>query len=488
VRVAFVALLLSALLVAQNPIVESVKERSTQALLTRLAQAYCKSKIALEALSYSVSNIGSAITNISPDFEELVALLKPGGRLYEEIVSWSDNYVTNYSAFRNYVTNLLIQARGLSSALRAAGALVEATYPGSARAKLLNAYSQQINNLVTEAGLHLQKYEALETMQLLSELASILHPKGVDVYLEVGTSRNLLGFVRNNVNVTAIEPPPERAWLSLTACATDFPNNTFILCAVVGNPQNYTVARKYYLSFNDPFYTNVYSFGLGAPCPINSIQIHGLMLNSWNGYVNVYNYYINNVWRYEALLINSKNVLISILNTLGEDLLAPLLGAFAGRVPSTLQACLQLASPGGQAQNLNNYDLRDPVQLRSFLSNVVNAFYNVLDGTTKAINCMKYYLPLIEKSQKAYLKALASKFRQISGQDVEAWAAANGIACSYVPPVSLVEALRITINTYKSLLDPQSPTSFANTISTQEPPGVLKPSEVPQLPLGSPCS
>ena len=492
-RWAIALVLASSLLLAQtNPIVSVVRSVAVERVLLTLAQAYCKSKVAWEALEYSINNIGTSLESVKPQFDQLVALLQPGGALYNDMVQWSRSYVGNYTTFRNYVSSLLLQAKGLSASLRAGASVLGAQYPNSVRVQLLTNYANTIDDLVNKASAEVQAYRALETMQYLSQLVSITHPKMVDVYI-ASNSSDLLALARGGINITAIIPPPSKAWLSLAACATDFSNNTFILCVAQGTPSNYTNQQKYYLNFNDPFYTNVYSVGLGSPCPINYAQSHAFVVGVWNYYVRLYNYYINYTWPYENLLVSTKNVLVSILNSLATDLLQPITNALSSigktTLPGMLGACMRLINTQTTVQTLKNYDPRDPAQLYSFLSNAARSFSSVFNSALEAANCMKYYLPIYKKAEEAYLNALAQKFKRLSGgEDIETWAQQNGIVCTYTPPQTLTQSLSVIINTYKSLLDPNSPTSFLNTLNLTQPIGVLSPDQVPVGPVGSPCS
>ena len=493
VRWAVALVLASSLLLAQtNPIASVVRSTAVERVLLTIAQAYCKSKIAWEALEYSINNIGSSLESVKPQFDQLVALLQPGGALYNDMVQWSHNYVSNYATFQNYVLSLLLQAKGLSASLRAGASVLGVQYPNSARVKLLTNYAKTIDDLVNRASTEVQAYRALETMQYLSQLVSITHPKMVDVYI-ASSSSNLLALARSGTNITAMVPAPDNAWLSLAACATDYSNNTFILCVAQGKPSNFTNPQRYYLYFNDPFYTDVYSAGLGSPCPINYAQSHAFILGVWNYYVQAYNYYINNVWPYENLLLSTKNVLVSVLNSLATDLLQPITNALSSigktTLPGMLGACMRLINTQTTIQTLKNYDPRDPAQLYSFLTNAARSFSNVFNSALEAANCMEYYLPIYKKAEEAYLNALAQRFKTLSGgEDVETWAQQNGITCTYTPPQTLTQSLSVIINTYKSLLDPNSPTSFLKTISLTQPLGVLSPNQVPVGPAGSPCS
>ncbi len=485
-------LLATALLAQTNPLVASIQTTVKENLLYTLAQAYCKSKVAWDALTYAINNIGSSLEQVKPQFDQLVGLLEPGGALYNDMVSWSNTYVNNYNTFKTYVTEMLINARGLVTALHAGATLLATQNPKAARPALLNNYAAQINDIITAASNYLQAYKGLETMQQLSDLARIIHPKEVLVLTNATNLATALLLV-NSGNVTAMIPPPANTWLSLAACATDFTNNSFILCVALGaSIANVTAYKAYYLYFNSPFYLNVYSPGLGAPCPINSAQMHTYIVNLWNLYNTIYNYYIANLWPYEMKLINTKNVLISILTSLGNDLLQPILSAItlAGKtqLPGALQSCMGLVKTQTSLNTLSNYDPRDPTQLYAFLSNAAQSFSSVFDSVLNAIKCMQYYLPYYERAENAYLTALAERFKQLSGgQDVVTWAEQHGIQCTYTPPVTLTHSLSTVINTYYSLLNPNSPTSFLKTLTVGSPENVLAPNEVPVGPAGSPC-
>ncbi|NPA84519.1 MAG: hypothetical protein GXO07_00765 [Crenarchaeota archaeon] len=494
-RATLAVLLIASVALAQNPIATAIRSATVQSVMLSIAQAYCKSKIAWEALTYSINNIETSLIAIKPQFDQLVSLLKPGGALYDSMIQWNQKYIGNYTTFKNYAARILVEAKGLATSLRAGASVLAVQYPGAPRVDLLNSYAGRIDDIVTKASVELQGYRALETMQYLSELVSITHPKEVDVYINSSVSAaNVLAVVRSGTNITAMIPNPAETWLSLAACATDYANNTFRLCVAKGTPTNYTSPQLFYLYFNDPFYTAVYSQGLGSPCPVNYAQSHAFIVAIWNDYVTTYNFYITNVWPYENLLISTKNVLVSVLKSLATDLLQPVTASVgvAGKaeLPGMLGSCVRIAGvQTADVQALSNYDPRDPNQLYAFLTNAANSFTKVFDSVLRAVNCMKYYLPVYERAQKAYLNALAQKFRSISGGvDIETWARENGIACAYTPPATITQTLGVVIDTYYALLDPNSQTSFLRTLNVTQPLNVLPPDQVPVGPVGSPCT
>ncbi len=490
-RQVLVALALLTIVLAQttNPIIQNVKETTIRNLLYAIAQNYCKTKVAWETLSYSINNIYTALQSVQNDYQNLVNLLEPGGSLYNFLMNVSTTYVTNFNTLKNYMVQFLASAQGLSISLGAASASLAGAYPQNARSKLLDNYNNQIKKDINDIQYYLSNYMALEAMQSASLLADIVHKYVVDAYLKSNTTPALLQL---SVGNATYNPPPEKTWLGLAACATDLANNSFTFCAIY--PGTTLKYERISATFQSTLYQQ-YAKPLGAPCPLNSAQIHTYMVSIWNLYANyLYPYYIEKIWPYEAILINTKPMLIAIITRMSNDLLSPIFNSLysigKNKLPGAMASCMKLVTTNVNLNMLNGYDLRNPFQLTAFLTNAAQAFQQVYQGALEAIRCLQYYEPIYQRATLAYLNALKERFKALSGGiDVEQWAQENGIPCTATTSITyLTDQLKAVIDTYYNILNPSSTTSFINNLNITQPLGVFAPNQILPGPADSPCT
>ena len=489
-RQALVALALLTIILAQttNPIAQNIKQTVIRNLLYTIAQNYCKTKIAWETLSYSINNIYTALQSVQNQYQSLVGLLEPGGGLYNFLENVSTTYTNNFNTLKNYMVQFLASAQGLSISLGAASASLVGAYPQNARSKILDNYNNQIKKDINDIQYYISNYMALEAMQSASLLADTVHKYIVDAYLKSNTTPAILQISAGNATYN---PPPTRTWLSLAACATDLANNSFAFCAIYPNTLKHELIS---VTFQSTLYQQ-YAKPLGAPCPPNNAQIHTYMVSIWNLYANyIYPYYIDNVWPYETILINTKPILVAIITRMGNDLLSPILNSLysigKNKLPGAMGTCMKLATTNVNLKALNNYDLRNPIQLSAFLTNVAQAFQQVYQGALEAVRCLQYYEPIYQRVTLAYLNALNERFKALSGGvSIEQWAQENGIPCTATTTLtSLTNQLTTVINTYYNILNPSSTTSFINNLNITQPLDVLAPSQILPGPEGSPCT
>ncbi len=476
------------LLLAQttNPIVSNIRQTVIKNILYTLAQNYCKTKIAWDTLSYAINNIYTALENVQSQYQSLISLMEPGGNLYNFLMNMSNNYVTNFDTLKNYLVQFLADAQGLSISLGAASASLAGAYPNNIRSQLLDNYNNKIKDYMNQIQYDISNYMGLEAMQSSSNLVDIVHKYIVDAYLKSNTTPAILQILAGNATFV---PEPTKTWLSLASCASDLANNTFAFCAIYPN-KNHEVL---FATFQSTLYEQ-YAKALEAPCPLNSAQIHTYMVNIWNLYANyIYPYYIQSIWPYEVVLINTKPILVAIIERMSTDLLSPILNSLYSvgktNLPGAMGACMKLASTNVNLKVINNLDLRNPTELEAFLNDVAQAFQQVYQGALEAVRCLRYYEPIYQRSVQAYLNALDERFKSLSGGiDIEQWARENGIACTATQSiVSLTNELKTVINTYYNILNPSSTTSFVNNLNITQPLGVLAPSQVLPGPEGSPC-
>jgi hypothetical protein len=230
---------------------------------------------------------------------------------------------------------------------------------------------------------------------------------------------------------------------------------------------NYNIYKLYYVE------------ELGGSCPININQIHMYMVNLYNYYSTIYNYYVTNVMPWEVRLLQAQTMLEGILNTMLNDLLTPITSSISNLKSSTtsgiVTSCLNLVKQPNTL-TLQQLDLRDPTQVAGFLNSIATTLSTSYASLYNAVDCINFYLPSLERAVEAYLNALASRFRRISGgMDIVAWAQQHGIACSYTASSSPVVVLNNVIDTYYNLLNPSSTISFVNSLNITTPAGILSP-------------
>ncbi len=486
-KLALISLLMVTMVLAQtNPLVTIIRSQIQQKELYALATAYCTTKVKWDQLYYTITNMKSTLDSAKQSFYNLVALIEPGGALYNTIMTWSTNYQNGFMTLRNYALTYMINLQGLATAINAANAYLNSMYGVSTRTKLLANYRTQLLDIYNKMQTYLQQYMASEMMTEAAKAAQVVHYKEVFAVLNVTSVNAAVLNTLNKTMIVALQPAVTGAWLSLAACSTDFANNTFIECFTDINKTN--IYGPIYMSFgaNLPYnlYQLVYNPGLGATCPINQAQIHNFMVAIYNQYVTLYNYYYNNVMPWEVRLLSTQNVLVGIISTMTRDLLSPITSSInllkSTATSQIISGCLNLATTPTTV-NLQNLDIRNPTQVAGFLNNIATTLKDSYNNLYNALNCMNFYLPKLQVSVDAYLKALASRFKQLSGGvDIETWAQEHGIQCSYVPLTTPATTLQNIIQTYYNLLNPASPTSFINNINVTAPIGVVPPTSLSQ--------
>ncbi|UXD22431.1 hypothetical protein IPA_04700 [Ignicoccus pacificus DSM 13166] len=475
------ALLVGLVFAQTNPIVTIIRTNIQQQVLYALAQNYCGVKVRWESFYYTVTNMKSALDQAKSSYDNLVKLLKPGGALYNTIMAWNQNYINGFNGMKNYVTTYLINLRGLVSSLNAASAYLQGVYGQTTRTQLISSYANQLLGIYNNVWNYLQSYKARELMVDLTRATQLIHYKETLAVLNKTSITPAILSLITSKDILSVNPSASNAWLSFAVCSTDYANNTYKEC--FANLNGTSTYGPIYVGFNSNVNYNLYKLyyapNLGASCPINVGQIHTYMVNLYNNYATIYNYYTTNVMPWEVRLEQAQNLLQGIISTMLNDLLSPItssINILKGSTTSNIvNSCLSLTKTTPSV-NIQQLDLRNPTQVASFLNSVANNLNNAYDNLYNAINCIEFYLPSLQNSAQIYLNALANRFKQLSGGvDIETWAQEHGIQCTYNPTTSPVTVLKTIINTYYSLLDPNSPTSFVRNINVTTPAGVLSP-------------
>jgi len=428
----------------------------------------------------------TALDNSKASYDNLVKLIEPGGALYNLILTWSNNYQTGFVQLKNNAVNYLVNLQGLITSLNAANSYLRSVYGNVPRVALIDNYRARLQQNYNAIWNFLQNYEASEAMQVISQTTQLIHYK--EVFAQLNVSQVTLAVLNtlNSSIILSLKPSPANAWLSLVTCSTDYANNTFIECFTDINRTS--IYGPIYLSFSStlPYnlYTLAYAPALKARCPLNVAQIHTFMVTLYNQYINLYNYYSTNVMPWEVRLLSAQNILQSISLTMVKDLLSPISSSInllqKTTVSNVVNACLRYANTN-YASNLENLNLRNPTQVAGFLNNVASTLSQAYSGLYTAINCIEYYMPILQRSVSIYLDAVKARFKQISGGlDIETWAQQRGIQCNYSPLTTPTAVLNTVIQTYYNLLNPSSPTSFVNNINITLPIGIIPPNSLSQ--------
>ncbi len=461
------------LLLAQtNPLVSIITNNVKERILYSLAQKYCETKIRWEQFYYTATSLKPALDAASAKFNDLVSLLKPGGRLYNLIDTWYTNYINGFRALNPLVSSFLVNLQGLISASNAASNYLNGMYGSTLRSQLIQNYVSYFSSSLSAIQNYMQNYMGNEMMAQISNVTQLLHYKEMLVTLNV---TQVTSATVNNLNlslISSVTPTPQEAWYSFATCSTDYANNTYKLCFTDINSTG--LYGPLFVGFQTPVNYNVYlryySAQLGGSCPVNYIQIHTYMVQLYNLYVQIYNQYSTNVMPWEIRLIVAQNVLQGILGSLANDLLSPLttpLNKLSNTVTSSIvKSCLSPLSNINPLANAQSLSLRSYPYGIQYLTTVANDLVNIYQKLYDVVDCINFYIPRLQTANQAYLNALNSKFRAITGTDIETWAASHGIQCQYVPSTNTASSLELIIQNYIAILDPASPSSFVNTILT----------------------
>lgn len=470
-----------------NPLAPLIISSSKERVLFSLAQSYCQTKVRWEQFYSTAISLKPALDSISPDINELLDLLRPGGRLYNLVIgTWYNNYVNGFNSLKPLVLNYLINLQGLISASNAAASYLDGMYGQTLRAQLIREYSNQFSQSSVNIQNYLQNYMANEMMAELSNTTQLLHYKELLVILN---ATSVTPSAINNLNTSLIEsvvPAPETAWYSFTVCSTDYSNNTYKLCFTDLNAT--TLYGPLFVGFQVPSKSNAYLYyyseQLGGSCPVNYIQIHTYMMQLYSLYNQIYSQYSSNVMPWEIRLIVTQNVLQGVLGSLANDLLSPLLGPLSKLSTSTassvIRSCLSVLN--NVNVDITSTSLRNYPNGMRYLQVVATNLENIYKKLYRVVDCINFYIPQLQRVNNAYLSALKSRFESLANTDIELWATNHGINCEYTPSVDTVSAIKLVVRNYIAILDPNSPSSFVNTVLTNTAiisfPNVLPPTSL----------
>ncbi len=469
---------------------EIIRQAVIERTAVALANAYCTAYLNFEKLKYIV-NLMSQIVD-SQQFKDYVAELKgyiayPNGELTKYILWWSQNYTIGINKLVNYFIPLSTAARGIVSGLTTAASTYATICPTSKRARMLNTAANRINTDLNNAMTYLNEYKAYEAMTALTDAAQIIYPATVVFYYTASpTCLNT-----SDIRIGSTIP------LSLYACATRYPDNTFTACFIssktgtVGNVVNVTMVTPppsgdCYLFIREAFGEVILNRTLAVPpenaivrvtcplrCPPNWSVIHNNIINFLNVYNTMRNIYLNDVKPWEDRLTIATILMRNMVLSLQRDLLSPLITLQNAMGTNTLAGsmiayCIRLAQIqlSSYGNVLNTLDFRTSPQ--TSLPTISRYIDLIVDSLNIATECIQNKLPIIERGVNAYLNALSSKLRGLGVTDIQTFAQTHNIACTFTPQAIVLNTTSV-LQVYLSMF---SPTSFVKTVEQAVKSGV----------------
>ncbi len=449
-----------------------------------------------EKLKYIVNLMTQVVASVQ--FKDYVSQLKsyiayPNGELTKYILWWSQNYTLGINKLISYFILLSTNARGLVSGLTTAASTYSALCPTSKRAQALNNAAKRIDTDINNAMTDLNEYKAFEAMNALTDAAQLVYPATVVFYYTASPSCLNVSDIKIGSTIP----------ISLYACASRYPDNTFTACFVssktgaVGNVVNVTMitpppSGDCYLFIREAFGEVVLNRTLAVPpenaivkvncplrCPPNWSVIHNNLVNFLNVYNTMRSVYENDVKPWEDRLTIATILIRNMVLSLQRDLLSPLVTLQNAMGTNTLAGsmiayCIRLAQMrlASYANALNSLDFRTSPQ--TSLPTISNYIDLIVDSLNIATSCIESKMPIIERGVNAYLNALSSKLRGLGVTDIQTFAQTHNIVCTFTPQAIVLNTTSV-LQVYVNML---SPNSFVKTVEQAVKGGI---NTLPQL-------